>query len=271
MLITTVVGMQLATPSWVPWQILVFGTLGIGLIASSAAAINHLVDYRIDIVMTRTQRRPLPKGKVAPRNALLFALLLAAIGTYILVSFVNVLTAVLTLSSLVGYAIIYTMFLKRATPQNIVIGGLAGATPPLLGWTAVTGQIDPQSLLLVLIIFTWTPPHFWSLAIHRQEDYAKANVPMLPVTHGIPFTKLHVLLYTFLLTAVSFMPFVTGMSGSLYMIGALILDAGFIYYAIALLKSTDNKIAIKSFHYSNFYLLMLFVCLLVDHYVVGGV
>lgn len=266
MLLTAVIGMQLATPGWIPWRAFVFGTLGIAMVAAAAAAINHLVDHRIDIVMTRTQRRPLPKGKVTPQHVLIFALTLATIGTLILLIFVNVLTAVLTLLSLIGYAVIYTMYLKRATPQNIVIGGAAGATPPLLGWTAVTGHLDPYGLLLVLIIFAWTPPHFWSLAIHRYQDYAKANIPMLPVTHGIPFTKRSIVLYVLLLCAASLMPFACGMSGIFYLIGAVILNSMFLYQAIVLLKDTTNKAAIKTFHYSNFYLMTLFVFLLIDHY-----
>lgn len=266
MLLTVIVGMQLATPGLIPWNKFLFGMLGIALVASAAAAINHLVDYRIDLIMTRTQRRPLPKGKVTPRNVLLFALTLTIIGALILIIFINTLTAVLTLLSLIGYAVIYTMYLKRATPQNIVIGGIAGATPPLLGWTAITNSLDPNSLLLVLIIFVWTPAHFWSLAIHRYEDYAKANIPMLPVTHGIAFTKRNIVFYALLLYAASLMPFVSGMSGYFYLIGAIILGTTFLYQTIVLLKDESNRSAIKTFHYSNFYLMTLFVVLLVDHY-----
>lgn len=265
MLLTVIVGMKLATSGWIPWQILVFGNLGIGLCASAAAAINHIVDQRIDILMARTERRPLPMGHITTRNALYFAAILGITGTFILVTFINTLTAVLTLLSLIGYAGIYTLYLKRATPQNIVIGGAAGAAPPLLGWTAVTGNIDPHSLLLVLIIFVWTPPHFWSLAIHRLQDYAKANIPMLPVTHGIPFTKLNILLYTLLLIAASLMPFVTGMSGYIYLFSTLILNAIFLYYVVALFICEDNKLAMPTFHYSISYLMLLFIALLVDH------
>lgn len=267
MLITTLVGMLLATPGMVPWQILVFGNLGIGLTAAAGAAVNHLVDRRIDAVMRRTQYRPLPSGKVSPPIALLFAALLTVTGLGLLVVYVNLLTAVLTLFSLVGYALIYTVFLKHATPQNIVIGGLAGAMPPLLGWTAVTNHLDYGGLLLVLIIFVWTPPHFWALAIYRVEDYAKAHVPMLPVTHGVAFTKLNILLYTLLLVAISTLPFVVAMSGIIYLIGALLLGAVFLYWAIRLKYSSDPKVAMKTFSYSIVYLMLLFVVLLVDHYV----
>lgn len=267
MLITVVVGMLLATPTMVPWRVFVFGIIGIGLTAASGAAINHLVDRRIDAMMRRTQGRPIPSGKISPGIAIIFALLLAVVGLSLLVCFVNTLTAVLTFLSLVGYALIYTVFLKRATPQNIVIGGLAGATPPLLGWTAVTGQMDYGGLLLLLIIFVWTPPHFWALAIHRVEEYAKANIPMLPVTHGIAFTKLNILLYTILLVVISVLPFVVAMSGLIYLIGALILGAGFLYWAIRLKYSSDPKVAIQTFRYSIIYLMVLFVVLLMDHYI----
>lgn len=266
MLLTVIVGMQLATPDLIPWHKFLFGMLGIALVAAAAAAINHLVDYRIDLIMTRTQRRPLPKGKVTPRHVLIFALTLAISGSLILIIFINTLTAVLTLLSLIGYAVIYTMYLKRATPQNIVIGGIAGATPPLLGWTAITNNLDPNSLLLVLIIFVWTPAHFWSLAVHRYQDYAKANIPMLPVTHGIAFTKRNIVFYALLLFAASLMPFASGMSGYFYLMGATILGATFLYQSIILLRDESNRSAIKTFHHSNFYLMTLFVVLLVDHY-----
>lgn len=266
MLITTVVGMLLATPYFVPWQILLFGNIGIGLAAGAGAVVNHLVDRRIDAVMRRTQHRPLPSGKVSPVVALVFAAVLAGAGLSLLLIFVNVLTAVLTFLSLVGYALIYTVFLKRATPQNIVIGGLAGAAPPLLGWTAVTGHLDYGALLLVLIIFTWTPPHFWALAIYRVEDYKKANIPMLPVTHGIAFTKLNILLYTCLLFAISLLPFVVAMSGWIYLIGALMLSGRFLYWAIKLKYSEDPQVAMKTFRFSIIYLMLLFVVLLLDHY-----
>jgi len=266
MLITTVVGMLLATPQMVPWPILLFGITGIGLTAAAGAAINHLVDRRIDAIMRRTQGRPLPTGKVSLPIAIAFATTLATVGLALLLIFVNILTAILTFFSLVGYALIYTVFLKRATPQNIVIGGLAGAAPPLLGWTAVTGQLDYGGLLLLLIIFVWTPPHFWALSIYRVEEYAKANIPMLPVTHGIAFTKLNILLYTILLVVISVLPFVVAMSGWIYLIGALMLGAVFLYWAIRLKYTTDPKVAMKTFSYSIVYLMLLFVVLLVDHY-----
>jgi heme o synthase len=264
---TAMVGMFLATPGMVPWDVLVFGTLGIGLSAGSAAAVNHLVDRRVDGIMVRTKNRPLPTGHLNTRNTFAFALLIGVLGMLILTVFVNALTAWLTFLSLIGYAGIYTMYLKRATPQNIVIGGAAGAAPPVLGWTAVTGSVDPNALLLFLIIFVWTPPHFWALALNRHRDYADADIPMLPVTHGLAFTRLHILLYTIMLTAVSVLPFVTGMSHLLYLVGVLLLDAGFLYYAIALISNTDDKLAMKTFGYSIVYLMALFALLLVDHYV----
>ena len=263
---TAIVGMLLASPGMVPWNALVFGGLGIGLAAASAAAINHLVDRRIDATMGRTRHRPLPTGHVDSRSCLLFALVLGSVSMVLLVVFVNVLTALLTLFSLIGYAVIYTMFLKRATPQNIVIGGAAGAAPPVLGWTAVTGQLDPHALLLFLIIYTWTPPHFWALAIHRRHEYARAEIPMLPVTHGVAYTSLHVLLYTLLLVVVSVLPFLAGMSGPLYLVGALLLGGGFLYYAIMLKITGDDRVALKTFRYSIVYLMGLFSFLLVDHY-----
>ena len=263
---TAIVGMFLATPGMVPWEALVFGTLGIGLAASSAAAINQLVEQQIDSLMGRTKNRPLPQGTVSTRQAVIFALILGTIAMTILVVFVNVLTAVLTFVSLIGYAVIYTLFLKRATPQNIVIGGAAGAAPPVLGWTAVTGTLDPHSLLLFLIIFVWTPPHFWALAIARCDEYARADMPMLPVTHGIAFTRLHVLLYTIILFAVALLPFATRMSGWIYFISALVLNSVFLYYAIRLQSEKDPKMPMKTFGYSIVYLMLLFAALLVDHY-----
>jgi protoheme IX farnesyltransferase len=268
MLITTIVGMLLATPHMVPWQILVFGNIGIALAASAGAVINHLADRHIDILMRRTEGRPIPQGKVSPATAGIFAAILAILGLGLLLIFTNVLTTILTFFSLVGYAFIYTFFLKHATPQNIVIGGLAGAAPPLLGWTAVTGQLDAGGLLLLLIIFVWTPPHFWALAIHRVKDYEKAKVPMLPVTHGVEFTKLNVLLYTCLLIAITMMPYVIGMSGSIYLMGATLLNAGFLYWAIRLKFGKDPKVPMKTFWYSIIYLMLLFVVLLLDHYFV---
>jgi len=263
---TALVGMFLAVPGMVPWQPLVFGTLGIGLAAASAAAINHVVDQHADALMKRTAARPVASGNLTGRNCLVFSLLIGALAMWILVQFVNTLTAVLTFASLIGYAVVYTLYLKRATPQNIVIGGAAGAAPPVLGWTAVTGTVDPHALLLFLIIFVWTPPHFWALAIRRRNEYAKADIPMLPVTHGVNFTRLQVLLYTILLVVVTVLPFVTHMSGLLYLAGALALGAGFLYHAIALMRDDSDKQAMKTFGYSIIYLMALFTFLLVDHY-----
>lgn len=266
MIITSAIGMLLSTPGAISWQVLLLGNLGIALCAGSAAAINHVVDRRIDIHMARTQRRPLAQGRVNPLHALAFALMLGVLGMAILLLWINALTAWLTLGSLLGYAVVYTSFLKRATPQNIVIGGLAGAAPPLLGWTAVTGRIDAEALLLVLIIFAWTPPHFWALAIHRKAEYAKVAIPMLPVTHGEQYTKLHILLYTFILLAVSLLPYVIHMSGTLYLIAALGLGLRFIDWAWALYRDSRRHAAIKTFKFSLWYLLWLFVALLADHY-----
>lgn len=266
MLITAIVGMYLATPVAVPLKVLVLASLGIGLAASSAAVLNHLADQRADIIMLRTQKRPLPSKKISTPQALLFAFVLGLLSMIILAVYINPLTAVLSFLSLIGYAGVYTFILKRLTPQNIVIGGLAGATPPLLGWTAVTGEISSHALLLVLIIFTWTPPHFWSLAVHRVKDYRNANIPMLPVTHGVDFTKTCILLYTVLLFAVSLLPFIVGMSQWLYLIAAIILGSVFMVYAIRLKFSQKPLLAIHTFHFSNFYLCTLFIVLLVDHY-----
>jgi len=265
---TAMVGMFLATspPGMVPWDVLLLGNLGIGMAASAAAAINHVLDAHEDAKMARTHNRPLPQGEINERNALIFAILLGALSMVILGVFINVLTAVLTFLSLVGYAVVYTMYLKRATPQNIVIGGAAGAAPPVLGWTAVTGSADPHSLLLFLIIFIWTPPHFWALAIHRRDEYAKVDIPMLPVTHGVPFTRLQILLYTVMLIVVSVLPFVFKMSGLFYLSGALLLGGGFLYYAILLMKGDDDSIAMKTFGYSIWYLMAMFTILLIDHY-----
>lgn len=265
---TAVIGMFLAVPGMVPWRAFVFGTLGIGLASGSAAAINQIIDRRIDAVMARTRRRPLPTAHLNERQAIAFAAAIGVVSMLILVFLVNVLTAVLTLAGLIGYAVIYTMFLKRATPQNIVIGGAAGAIPPVLGWTAVTGHVSADSLLLFLIIFTWTPPHFWALAIHRREDYARVNMPMLPVTHGREFTVLQIILYTVLLVIASVLPVLTGMSGVIYLVGALVLGGIFLYYAIALkLFPDDKRLPMKTFGYSILYLMALFALLLVDHYV----
>jgi heme o synthase len=266
MLLTVLVGMFLAAPGWVPLSTIIAAVGGIACAASSAAAINHLVDKRIDAIMTRTSKRPVARGRVSVKQAVYFASLLGVIGLAILTCFVNTLTAILTFVTLIGYAGIYTGYLKRATPQNIVIGGLAGAAPPLLGWTAVTNHLDGHALLLVLIIFTWTPPHFWALAIYRFEEYRNAEIPMLPVTHGIAFTKLNVLLYTILLLVVSVLPFIVGMSGWLYLVGALILGGRFLYWSIALYQSDKPIIAMRTFRFSIVYLMILFVFLLIDHY-----
>lgn len=267
MLLTAWVGMLLASPpTSVPWQALCFGTLGIAFSAGSAAVINHLVERHSDLHMRRTQLRPIASGRVHPFHAMVFACVLGSLGLGILAFSVNALTAWLTLFSLVGYALFYTLYLKRATPQNIVIGGAAGAAPPLLGWAAVSGTIDPNGLLLVLIIFTWTPPHFWALAIYRHEDYVKAKLPMLPVTHGIRFTKLCILLYTILLIASTVLPYLTGMSGITYLICALGLGCGFLYYAFLLYFKNCPQVALQTFIYSIIYLMALFVGFLLDHY-----
>jgi protoheme IX farnesyltransferase len=266
MLLTALVGAYLAAPGWINLSLLAAAMLGIGLCAGSAAAINHLVDRRIDAIMARTKKRPVATGRVSFVQAGCFALIMGGLGQLILVVFVNKLTALLTFITLIGYAGIYTGYLKRATPQNIVIGGLAGAAPPLLGWTAVTNQLDPQALLLVLIIFTWTPPHFWALAIYRREEYQNAEIPMLPVTHGIEFTKLNVYLYTVLLLVVSILPFVVGMSGVFYLMGAIVLGARFLYWAHKLYRTDKAVVAMQTFRFSIVYLMFLFVFLLVDHY-----
>lgn len=268
MLLTMFVGMLLA-PKFQPvsWFVYVCATIGIACASASAAVLNHLIDRHFDAIMRRTQRRPLPRGKISKRSALSFAFILAVISMAILIVFVNLLTAALTLLTMIGYAIIYTVYLKHATPQNIVIGGIAGAAPPLLGWTAVTNRIDADALLLVLIIFVWTPPHFWSLAIYRYKEYAAAKIPMMPVTHGIPFTKLQILLYTVLLIIVSIFPYLTSMCGILYLITALILGFIFLFYAINLKQHDEPMIAIRTFHYSIWYLMLLFIAMLVDHWI----
>ncbi len=267
MLLTAIVGMYLSTPGLVPLKILILGSLGIGLCAASAAAVNHLVDKRIDALMHRTKSRPVAQGRLSVKQALFFALCLGVTGELILGLFINTLTAILTFMTLIGYAGIYTGYLKRATPQNIVIGGLAGAAPPLLGWAAVTNSLDPQAYLLVLIIFTWTPPHFWALAIHRLEDYRKANIPMLPVTHGVAYTKLSILLYSILLLVVSVLPFVMGMNSWFYLVGAVLLSGRFLYWAYLLYKRDQPEIAMQTFRFSIVYLMLLFVILLIDHYI----
>ncbi len=263
---TAVVGMFLATPDLPGWRVLLVGSLGIWLAAAGAAAINQILDARIDAQMARTMYRPLPRGRLTEKQALAFALVLAAISMAMLSLWVNVLTAVLTFASLIGYAVIYTVFLKRATPQNIVIGGAAGAAPPVLGWTAVTGTLDPHALLLFLIIFIWTPPHFWALAIFRRADYEKVSIPMLPITHGVTVTRWHILAYTVILVIVTLLPYLTGMASFFYLGGALVLGAGFLYYAIRLMDPPDELFALKTFNYSILYLAALFAFLLIDHY-----
>lgn len=269
MLLTSVIGMLLATPGAVPFDILVFGNLGIALCAGAAAAVNHVVDRHIDEKMARTANRPIAKGRLSPNQAITFALIIGLLGIAVLVLFTNVLTAWLTLASLIGYAFIYTMYLKRATPQNIVIGGLAGAAPPLLGWVAVTGEIHYNALLLVLIIFAWTPPHFWALALHRKEEYAKADIPMLPVTHGDTYTKINIVLYTLMLIVVTVMPYLTGLFGWLYLAGCLILGAGFLFYSGLMWLNKDS--GMRTFKYSIIYLMVLFAIMLLDHYLVPSV
>jgi len=265
---TAIAGMFLAAPGLPPVNALIFGTLGIALAASSAAAINHVLDRRFDEQMARTRNRPLPTGHVTERQALAYALVLAVVSMVLLAGCVNALTAVLTFCSLIGYAVIYTVWLKHATPQNIVIGGAAGAAPPVLGWTAVTGSIDPHSLLLFLIIFAWTPPHFWALAIARRDEYAKAGIPMLPVAYSNDFTRLHILLYTILLVIVTLLPYLTGMSGLIYLAAALILGARFLFRALQLKVRQDARLPMQTFGYSITYLALLFAALLIDHYVI---
>jgi len=264
---TAIVGTLLASPGWPPLDALIWGNLGIALASGSAAAINHVLDRNIDEQMSRTRGRPLPTGTLSNRQALIFAASLAIASMLILTLLVNPLTAVLTFASLIGYAVIYTVFLKRATSQNIVIGGAAGAAPPILGWAAVTNSIEPGALLLFLIIFIWTPPHFWALAIARKDEYAKAGIPMLPVTHGVPYTRLQVLLYTVLLVLVTLMPYLTRMSGLLYLAAALVLNARFVYYALALKLTDRAELPMRVFRFSISYLMWLFAALLVDHYI----
>jgi protoheme IX farnesyltransferase len=264
--LTAVVGTLLASRGLPPLDALIFGNIGIALSAASAAAVNHVLDRRIDARMARTRKRPLPSGHLAPTQALAFALLLAVVSMVILVAFVNVLTAALTFASLIVYAVVYTVWLKRATPQNIVIGGAAGAAPPVLGWVAVTNHVDPQALLLFLIIFAWTPPHFWALAIARRHDYAKADIPMLPVTHGVEFTRLHVLFYTVLLSVITLLPYMTGMSGLIYLVAALLLNGRFLWLAIALKFAPRDEQPMRMFRFSITYLMWLFLALLLDHY-----
>ena len=264
---TAIVGMFLATPGMVPWDILIAASLGIGLAAAAGAVVNQVLDQRIDAQMARTRNRPLPQGRVTERDALAFAMGLGLAGLTVLVLFVNSLTAALTFASLIGYAVVYTVYLKRATPQNIVIGGAAGAAPPVLGWTAVTNAVDPHALLLFLIIFTWTPPHFWALAIARRTDYERADIPMLPVTHGEELTKSFVIYYTILLLLVTVLPSITGMTGLFYTFGALLLGGGFLFYAFQLKFAPRQDSPMTTFRYSIAYLMALFSFLLIDHYI----
>lgn len=267
MLITAWVGMYLASVNVLPWNIYLYATIGIAFAAGGAAVINHVLDRGVDKKMQRTAFRPVANGRIQPYQAIIFAFALSTIAWVILYYLVNAVTAILTFATLIGYAFIYTSYLKRATPQNIVIGGLSGAMPPLLGWTAVSGHISPEGLLLVLIIFVWTPPHFWALAIYRVNDYATANIPMLPVTHGVPYTKLSLLLYTILLSAISLLPFAVKMAGGLYLTIALCLNAIFLYLAIKLYSATQDlqrRLAIRTFHFSQVYLLLLFLALLIE-------
>jgi protoheme IX farnesyltransferase len=266
MLLCSVVGMFLATPGMVPWDILLFGNLGIALVAGSAAAMNHLMDSKIDADMARTRNRPMAQGRVSNAQGAIFVASSGVAGIAILAILVNPLTAWLNLASWIGYGVIYTVYLKRATPQNIVIGGLFGAAPPLFGWTAVTNSVDGGGLLLVLIIFAWTPPHFWALAIDRMEEYRKVDIPMLPVTHGVAYTKLHILLYTIVMVLVSLLPYLIGMSNLLYLVSALALGAGFLYWSLVLMVGKNKRAPIETFRYSIVYLMLLFLALLIDHY-----
>lgn len=266
MILTALVGMFLAVPGMVPWDVLILGNLGIALVAASGAVVNHLIDRKIDIMMKRTHNRPVAQGRVEPRQAAIFAIVIGVAGMTILLFWVNPLCAWLTLGSFVGYAFIYTGYLKHATPQNIVIGGLSGAMPPLLGWSAVTGSIEAGALILVLIIFAWTPPHFWALAIHRKDEYAKSGVPMLPVTHGEYVTKVHIMIYTAILVVVSALPYFSGMSGLLYLVAAMGLGAGFLAWSGRLMFKPGPTTAMDTFRYSIVYLALLFVALVVDHY-----
>ena len=270
MLICALVGMLLAEQYVSSYLYLFISLSGIALCAASAAAINQVIDRETDASMTRTDQRPLPQGELSPTHASIFALVLGVLGAMILYFFVNTLTMILTIASLIGYAFIYTVYLKRATPQNIVIGGLAGAAPPLLGWSSITNTIDPYALLLVLIIFVWTPPHFWALAIHRKDEYAKESIPMLPVTHGVEFTKLQIVLYTIILFIVSVLPYIVLMSGIIYLVSALILSSIFLYYSIKLFVSKDNDIAMKTFQFSIYYIFLIFLALLVDHFLISS-
>ena len=266
MVVTAIVGMCMATPGVVPIEIVIFASMGIALCAASAATINHLADQHIDAIMARTAGRPMVKGKIDSQGAAIFAFILGSLGIYVLLTRVNTLTALLTLASLMGYAFVYTFYLKRATSQNIVIGGLAGAMPPLLGWTAVTNEVTVHGLLLVLIIFVWTPPHFWGLAIARKDEYAKVDIPMLPVTHGSQYTARQCFLYSLVLFAVALLPVVSGLSSWIYMIGAMFLGAIFVRHALTLLRTMEDTDAMKLFSFSIMYLLLIFPLMLLDHY-----
>ena len=267
MLITAAVGMLLAQETVPSISYMFIALLGIALCSGSAAAINQVIDRNADASMNRTDKRPLPQGDISPVHASIFALVIGLLGSIILYVFVNTLTMYLTIASLIGYAFIYTVYLKRATPQNIVIGGLAGAAPPLLGWVSITNSIDPYSLLLVLIIFIWTPPHFWALAIYRKDEYAKESIPMLPVTHGVAFTKLQIVLYTIILFLVSLLPYIVLMSGVIYLVSAFILSSIFLYYPIKLYLGEGDEYAMKTFTYSIYYIFLIFVALLTDHFI----
>jgi len=268
MLICALVGMLLAEDSVSSIRTITVALLGIALCSGSAAAINQVIDRNADAAMTRTDQRPLPQGELSVFHASSFALVIGVLGALILYFYINTLTMILTLASLIGYAFIYTVYLKRATPQNIVIGGLAGAAPPLLGWSAISNTIDPYALLLVLIIFVWTPPHFWALAIYRKDEYAKESIPMLPVTHGIAFTKLQIVLYTIILFIVSVLPYIVLMSGFVYLISAITLSSLFMYHSIKLYFSDDDAVAMKTFNFSIYYIFLIFIALLCDHYLI---
>ena len=269
MLICAFVGMLLAEQTVSSYSYLFIALTGIALCAASAAAINQVVDREADASMTRTDQRPLPKGELSVMHASIFAFVIGLLGALILYFYVNVLTMILTIGSLIGYAFIYTVYLKRATPQNIVIGGLAGAAPPLLGWSSVSNTIDPYALLLVLIIFVWTPPHFWALAIYRKDEYAKESIPMMPVTHGVAFTKLQIVLYTIILFIVSVLPYVVLMSGIIYLVSALVLSTIFLYYSVNLFYSDEDQDAMNTFQYSIYYIFLIFLALLADHYIIA--
>ena len=268
MLVCALVGMLLAEESVTSVTNIVVALIGIALCSGSAAAINQVIDRKADAAMTRTDQRPLPQGELSATHASSFAFVIGVVGALVLYLYINTLTMILTIASLIGYAFIYTVYLKRATPQNIVIGGLAGAAPPLLGWAAISNTIDPYALLLVLIIFVWTPPHFWALAIYRKDEYAKESIPMLPVTHGVAFTKLQIVLYTIILFIVSILPYIVLMSGGIYLISAVILSSMFMYYSIKLYFSSDDEIAMKTFNFSIYYIFLIFVALLCDHYLI---